>query len=455
MFNHLCKSKVELSNHKKAGRRITCFVALVLVALILSLFGLYDGLNVGVLTPLNGFIQWFALFAVVFCVINLFNKEKVPGEKEFSNLSYLALVYSLGMGIGIMTFGFNEAPYLSQYEDCRNPLGLVLNHWTIVPFAIYGVFTIFEIYDLKYKILPKWLRSVKVYVYAFSMMLGIGTSFSLGVTTISDTANILYGINIPNYALVIILGALVTVSLLRGLHKGMKVFASVAMWLLLVFTIIMCIFLPSNWFQTSMEAIGSFATDFLYNNVYRGTALQKDWTVFYTVWWIQWSSFVAAFMISISKGRSIRNVLLYLLVIPAVISGIYMLIMGNIGMDLLNKGHEISMIPFDAVKVIPGLPILFIILMCIFYITSSDSQSFAMDTYVSKGSKTPILYRKIMWVGLEVLFVTVLLLAGGGTTKAVQGLAFMICPVMIIFAMIYLFYICKFYYNKLRVKRND
>ena len=452
MLKDYFKFTGDLSNHQKAGRRITIFTSVVIITMLLGVIGVFDELNTGLLSPINGLIMWFSLFCVGFCVVNLFNKEKVPGEKEFSNLAYMALVYSLGMGIGIMTFGFNEAPMLNSYADVRNPLGLVLNHWTIVPFAIYGLFTIFEIYDLKYQVLPNWLRSAKIYIYCLSMMLGIGTSYALGTITIADTSKILYGIDIPSYAIVILLGAAVTISLLRGIHKGMKVFASIAMWMLLIFSLIMIYFMPSNWYNTSLEAVTSFGSDFLYNNLYRGSTLQQDWTVFYDIWWIGWSSFVAAFMVSISKGRTIGNILLYLLVIPAIISAIYMCICGTIGLDLMNKGVETTMIPFEAVKVIPGLPILFIALMAIFYVTSSDSQSFAMDSYISKGSKTPIVYRKILWVFLEVLFVTVLLIAGTSTTKAIQGLSFMFSPIMILFAIAYLYYIGKFYYKKFLTK---
>ena len=90
------------------------------------------------------------------------------------------------------------------------------------------------------------------------------------------------------------------------------------------------------------------------------------------------------------------------------------------------------------------MPILFILLMSMFYVTSADSMSFAMDNLISVGSKIPVVYRKIMWVMLEVLFVTVLLLAGSGTTSAVQGLSFLFVPFMIIIAVIYLVLLIRF-----------
>lgn len=106
------------------------------------------------------------------------------------------------------------------------------------------------------------------------------------------------------------------------------------------------------------------------------------------------------------------------------------------------------MLPFVAINKFAFLPVMFIVLMSMFYVTSSDSQSFAMDTLISAGSNIPVLYRKIMWVMLEVLFVTVLLLAGSGTTSAVQGLSFLFVPFMILLAAVYLVLLIRFLIKK-------
>ena len=109
------------------------------------------------------------------------------------------------MGVGIMVYGFNEAASLSQYPEVHNPIGLTINHWIVIPWAFYVTFAIFEIYDLKYKLLPHWVRTLKIYIYGLLMMLGIGTSFALGVISISGSIKHIYGIDIPSYALVILL----------------------------------------------------------------------------------------------------------------------------------------------------------------------------------------------------------------------------------------------------------
>lgn len=446
----MLKNENKLSKHLIASRRIWFFVALVLVVLIMGVMGLFPDNSLEILSPLNGLVMWFALFCVLFCIINLFNKEKVPGEVEFSSFAYFNLLFTLGMGVGIMVYGFNESASLSQYPEVRNPIGLTINHWIVIPWAFYVTFAIFEIYDQKYNLLPDWLRTIKTYIYGLLMMLGIGTSFALGVITISGALDNIYGLNIPSYALVILLGAMVTISLLRGIHKGMKKFASFSMILLYVFMVIMIICAPSNTLANGTEAIGSFFTDFFYNNIYDGRSVQKDWTVYYWIWWISWAAFTAPFIVTISKGRTIRSVVFNTVVVPSILITLYMVVGNSIGMDLLNKGNSITELPYLAIKMYSFIPPIFILLMALFYVTSADSMSFAMDNIISQGSKIPVVYRKIMWVLLEVLFVTVLLLVGSGTTAAVQGLSFLFVPFMILIAIIFVFYIARFYLKKLK-----
>lgn len=256
----------------------------------------------------------------------------MPGEKEFSNFAYINLLFTLGMGVGIMVYGFNEAAQLSAYPEVHNPIGLTINHWIVIPWAFYVTFAIFEIYNVKYQLLPKWLETVKVYIYGLLMMLGIGTSFALGVISISGAVETIYGVSIPSYALVILLGALVTTSLLRGIHKGMKQFAKWSMFLLYAFIVVMAFIAPSNTLAEGGKAIGSFFTDFFYNNVYDGRAVQKDWTVYYWIWWISWAAFTAPFIVTISKGRTIRSVVFFTVIVPSILITIYMVLGNSIGM---------------------------------------------------------------------------------------------------------------------------
>lgn len=437
-----------LSKHELANRRIWSFVALVLVVLVFGVLGWFPSNSLDIISPLNGLIGWFALFCVAFCIINLFNKDRVPGEVEFSNSAFINLLFTLGMGVGIMVYAYNEAAQLSAYSDVRNPIGLTLNHWIVIPWCFYVSFAIFEIYDEKYKLLPHWLRVIKIYLYGMLMMLGIGTSFALGVITISGACLHIYGVDIPSYSLVVILGALVTFSLLRGIHRGMKFFAKLSMYILYIYMIIMVIVAPADTMVEGGKSICSFFVDWFYNNVYTGRAVQQDWTIYYWIWWISWCAFVAPFIKSISKGRTIREIVFFTVIVPSLLIMIFMILGNNTGMHLLAQGIKVADLPYVAINAHWVMPLIFVVLMSMFYITSSDSQSFAMDQTISFGSKTPVVHRKIMWVMLEVLFVTVLLLAGSNSISALQGLSFLFVPFMILMAIIYVVLIVKHQINK-------
>lgn len=447
MSCYLFKTK-GLSKHDFATRRIWSFVALVLVVLVMGVLGWFPSNSLSILSPLNGLIGWFAIFCVAFCLINLFNKERVPGEKEFSNPAFINLLFTLGMGVGIMVYAYNEAAQLSAYSDVRNPIGLTLNHWILIPWCFYVTFAIFEIYDEKYNLLPKWLRLFRTYLYGLLMMLGIGTSFALGVISISGACKHIYGIDVPSYSLVVILGSVVTFSLLRGVHRGMKVFAKISMYILYAYIFIMIIVAPDDTMVVGAKAVGSFVGDWFYNNVYTGRAVQQDWTIYYWIWWISWCAFVAPFIKAISKGRTIREIVFYTVAVPSILISIFMILGNNTGMHLLAEGTPVADLPFVAINVHWIMPLIFVVLMSMFYITSSDSQSYAMDQTISYGSKTPVVHRKIMWVMLEVLFVTVLLLAGSNSISALQGLSFLFVPFMILIAIVYFVLIVKHIFGK-------
>ena len=210
----------------------------------------------------------------------------------------------------------------------------------------------------------------------------------------------------------------------------------------------MIVVAPSDTMIEGSKAVGSFFTDWFYNNVYTGRAVQNDWTIYYWIWWISWCAFVAPFIRSISKGRTIREIVFFTVIVPSILISIFMILGNNTGMHLLADGVAVSDLPYVAINAHWIMPLIFVVLMSMFYITSSDSQSFAMDQTISYGSKTPVVHRKIMWVMLEVLFVTVLLLAGSNSISALQGLSFLFVPFMILYAIAYLYFIVRHYIKK-------
>jgi len=322
-------------------------------------------------------------------------------------------------------------------------LGVTMVHWCIYQFATFTTFVIFELYDLKYNVLPKWLKTAKIYIYGFSMVIGISTSFVSGSLTLSNSLMDVYNINIPPVAIVMFIGAIVAFSVLRGLHKGMAVLARITMVILAVFLIMCCFILPEGWLVTSGEALGSLVTDFWHNNVYHNTQMQNEYSSPIEVWNLGWAAFVAYFIVGISKGRSFRTIIATSLFVPTILGMIYLAITGNIGMFHQAQGVPYEGIHSASIAGLVGLPLVSILLMVFLFVTSCDSQTYSLDTLVSKGSKLNIVARKLMWIILEITFVCIILLSGA--KAAVQGVGFLFTPLLILLAIAYLYYIAKFY----------
>lgn len=385
-----------------------------------------------------------ALFSIVFVLLNSNNKLKVPGEIEFSNISYFSLLFTLSMGIGILNFGFSEVYALSSY-DVKSPYGLMLNHWIIIPWCIYLVFTIFEIYDQIYKILPKYLRNIKDVVYSISMILGVAISFALCVIAISNTIKGLYAVNISYITLILILGGLTGVSLLLGIHKGMKVFSNITVFLLLGFTISFLFFIDLEYFNVLFKSIKDYFVYFFDNNLPNDNKVQLDWTAFYWVWWLSWSTFVSKFLIQISKGRSIRSIIFYTLIIPSIFVTIYMTLGNYIGMNSVIPNISYENLPLMVLRKCSFYPYLFIGLMGLFFITSADSQSYSLGIILSGNDKVGT---KILWLSTLILLTTYLLMIGDGTISIIQNLSFYIVPFLIILIIINTYKIIKIWITR-------
>ena len=441
---YLFQKDSKLSAHKAANKRMFWFVLIILGLLTIGALELLPTNMLSIMQPVNSTIMYFCLVMIVVCIIGLFDKTKVPGEREFSNFSYFNILFCLGMGVGLVTYGFTEVNFLATYPEVRNPYSLVLHHWTLVPWCLYSAFTIFEIYQAKYNFLPNWLVKIKDYLYATLMMIGIGISFVLGVTTLSNGIEYLFGVKIPSILLVVVLASLVTTSLLLGLHRGIKNFSNVCNILFLIFSVIVIASVPLESYKLIPSIFSSYFTDFFYNHLPHSGAVQSDWTVYYWIWWLSWVPFVSGFIPTVSKGRSIRSVVAYTVLFPVILSTIFMTAASLVGVNEVALGanpgeaHYSFLSSFKYV-----VPVLFVVIMAGFYITSSDSQSFAMDRVISKGSKMPIVLRKIIWVLLEVLFVCILLYSNNESLYGLQGLGFIgVIPLMIL-AVIMIGYIIK------------
>jgi choline/glycine/proline betaine transport protein len=379
-------------------------------------------------------------------------------EPEFSLLSWFAMLFSAGMGIGLLFYGVAEPieifanPPSSEVspqsaEAAAQALRYTFFHWGLHGWAIYILVGLSLAYFSYRHKLPLSLRSAlypilgeKIYgfwgdvVEVFAVigtLFGVATSLGFGVMQVnSGLAHLnIFEYNTTNQIFLIIGITLVaTISVVSGVNKGVRRLSEVNLFLALILLAFVFFAGPTtyllkafsenigNYLQTLPET--SFQTNIFNNN-------QFNTTVFYFAWWVAWSPFVGMFIARISRGRTIREFISCVLLVPVLLTFIWMTVFGNtaIHMELMGNGgmveavqNNISTALFVMLQKMPFPAIsctLAILVIIFFFVTSSDSASLVIDIMTSGGQKNPPVWQKIFWAFAEGLVAIILLLTGG------------------------------------------
>lgn len=406
------------------------------------------------------------------------------GEKpEFSRSSWFFMLFAAGMGIGLVFWSVAEP--MSHYltpplgeggttEAASEAMRYTFTHWGIHPWACYSIVGLplayFQFRKNKPALISScfepligekrangfWGSCINI-LAVMATVFGVATSLGMGAMQINSGLNYVFGIPYSHLASVIIIAVttvLFIASSVSGIDKGIKILSYtnmvlVAILLLFVFftgpTLFLLNFFTDSLGQYMQSIIStSFWTDpFGESNGWLGS-----WTVFYWAWWISWTPFVGGFIARISKGRTIREFIVGTLLCPAILSFIFMSIMGGsaINMDLAgidNIASDMSSdISFALFALLENLPLttLFslvaIVLICIFFITSADSSTFVCAMMTARGVQNPPAGLKVFWGLAQGAVATVLLLAGGLTALQSASIAaafpFMIVCILMI-----------------------
>ncbi|ELY53016.1 BCCT family transporter [Natronococcus jeotgali] len=409
----------------------------------------------------------------------------VDGEKEFSDISWIAMLFSAGMGIGLMFFGVAEPvfhlfdPHLGAEAGTEGAgevaMAVSLFHWGIHPWAIYALVALGLAFFSFNRGLPLTFRSVfypvlgdRIYGWPghvidiftiFATLFGLVTSLGLGalqinagLTFVGDEVGAFPAVPDATWvavAIIAIVTGLATISVYLGLDKGIRRLSNLNLTLMLILlgsvfvlgpTLFILGVLPQgiggylgNFFELSFFG-GAFDSHYFQGSEFYGPGGEGegnflvDWTVFYWAWWISWSPFVGMFIARISKGRSVREFVGGVLLIPVIFSFAWFAAMGGSALNFeLNEatagtisgpvfetGEEVAM--FAMFELMPGtvvLSVLAIVLVTTFFVTSSDSGSLVLE-HLSTGGKheTPPAGR-VFWAVSEGLVAATLLIAGG------------------------------------------
>lgn len=423
----------------------------------------------------------------IFLAFSKYGKIKLGGsedEPEYSTLSWFAMLFSAGMGIGLVFWSIAEplshfsAPPLGE-AGSREAIIVAMRytffHWGIHPWAIYGIVGLAMAYFSFKKQQPMLISSAlapilgervngpvgKVFdaLAVFATVFGVATSLGLGTMQISSGLNHLFGLPstmLVQAAIIVVITFLFVLSAVAGIKRGIKLLSNFNMVLAVLLLVIMFAFGPAGYVVGLIpRSIGQYLQHFLSMSLNLNPEVQPGWvggwTVFYWAWWIAWAPFVGGFIARISKGRTIREFVLGVLIAPVIFSFIWMGVFGGAALHLAGiQGAEI--IPAVLGDIASGLFVVFqyypltgllsglaLILITIFFITSADSATFVVGMLLSNGNLEPKSSKKILLGGMQGAIAIVLLITGGltalQTASIIAAFPFMLVMVCMIYSL--------------------
>ncbi|MDN5620163.1 MAG: BCCT family transporter [Psychrobacter sp.] len=412
---------------------------------------------------------------------------KQTERPQYNLFSWIGMLFSAGIGIGLVYWGTAEplyhfmAPPLGEAETveaAKQAMNISFMHWGLHAWGIYTIVALSLAYFhfrrglplsirstlyplLGKKIYGKWGHTVDI-LAVFGTMFGVVTSLGLGVMQINSGLEKLFGT--PNsltvqFGLIAFITALAIASLMMGLDKGIKRLSDINIGFTVVLLLFMVILGPTLFiFDSFIENIGNYLTTIVslgtWGEAYSNTDWQSAWTIFYWAWWVSWAPFVGIFIARISRGRTIREFTLGVLLIPMLILFFWFTTFGGVAihMELASAVTGISPGLVEAVQADIGsaifklveyyplakpITLMLVVMIILWFVTSSDSASFVIDMLTAGGDTNPPKIQRVFWATAEGLIAAILLAAGGlsalQAAAIVAGLPF----ALVIFVMMY------------------
>jgi len=452
---------------------VLIFLIAVLISDPDSAKAMLDGIKFDIINTFDSFLMWSANIFLLFCIGLIFSpygKIRLGGvsaRPTHSRLSWMAMLFAAGMGIGLMFWGVAEpvAYYTGWYETPLNvtpntpeaaklAMGATMFHWGLHPWAIYAVVALSLAFFTYNKGLPLSIRSIFYPILGdrtwgwpghvidilavLATLFGLATSLGLGAQQASAGIDHVFGIE-SGVGLQIIVISVVTllaiISVVRGIDGGVKLLSNINM--LIAFALLMFVLLVG--FAASVGNIPTTVMGYVENIIPLSNPHGREdetwmhgWTVFYWAWWISWSPFVGMFIARVSEGRTIREFLIAVLLIPTMVTILWMSIYGGIAIDQVINGvgklgtEGLTQVPlamfemFDELPMAKLLSFTAVVLVLVFFITSSDSGSLVIDSITAGGKVDAPVPQRIFWATVEGAIAATLLWVGG--TKAMEAL---------------------------------
>ena len=427
------------------------------------------------MSVITGTMGWFLILAVnifilaaLYFALSKFGHIRIGGvdaKPEFSTLGWYAMLLSAGVGIGLMFWSVGEPMFHYQTpspmfngidpqtpEAAQAAMGVTYFHWGIHPWAIYAIVGLGLALFAVNRGLPLTIRSVfypllgdRIYGFwgilidvlsVLATLVGLATSLGLGVQQVNAGLNHLFGIGIDTQTQVILIAVITgfaTLSVFAGLDAGVQRLSQANMVMAAVFMAFLLLVGPTVYILSGFtQNLGYYLTIFpemsLWTETFRDTNWQGSWTVFYWAWWISWSPFVGMFIARISKGRTVREFVFGVILVPTLLSFVWMSVFGGTALNMQAHGiadvaaavnDDVAKAMFamlDNFPVAELLSSIAVVLVVIFFVTSSDSGSLVVDHLTSGGKLDSPTTQRVFWAVIEGVVAAVLLIGGGLAT---------------------------------------
>lgn len=462
---------------------------------------LYDNVGWFFIITMN-----FLLVAAVLIASSKLGRIKIGGKHattDFSNFAWYSMLFSAGMGIGLIFYGVAEPvqhfatppiPVEGDINAAKQAFKFTFLHYGLHPWAVYGMISLaFAFFTFNRK-LPLTVSSLfapligrRIHggightvntLAVIACLFGLATTLGFGAQQVGSGLHFLFGIENTLTTQIIFIAistTLAILSIVSGLDKGVKVLSIMNIRIAIVFMVLMLLMGPTVYILDSfIENVGLYAQNLLelglYTEVYAETKWQNNWTIFYWAWWIAWSPFVGIFIARISKGRTVREFLTGVVLLPTVFSFLWFTIFGSSALHLELNGiadigsavsSDISTALFEMLKHYPLASIMGavgILLIISFFVTSSDSGSLVVDFITTGGKLDAPVGTRIFWGAVEGLLAIALLIGGGLSTLQTAVMLAALPFAIILVIMTFSLYIGLRHERlkdlRLRVKRN-
>ena len=432
------------------------------------------------------FILGVNLFVVIclYIAFSKYGKHRLGGKHakpEFTVFSWFAMLFSAGMGIGLLYFSVSEPithfanppiPVDSAKDRAIQALDFTFLHYGLHAWAIYCIVGLSLAYYGFSKKLPFSLRSIffpvlgrKIFgktgdiidvIAVVATLFGLATSLGFGARQIATGLNYLFGIDPgqgTQISIIVIITLIATISVVTGLKKGVKFLSRLNLFIALIFLVSM-LFLSDalSIIRIFVESTGQYFDRFIelgtFSSAYVDFAWQNDWTVFYWAWWIAWSPFVGMFIARVSKGRTVREFVLGVLLVPTFMTFFWISVFGGsaLSLEMENPGllseiilndSSTSLFVFLQEFPLPALTsFLGIFMVAVFFVTSSDSGSLVIDSITAGGKLDAPVGQRILWALTEGAVAIALLLGGGLKAMQTASVSTGILFLFVIFVMV-------------------